>query len=64
MNGTKRGSSADHDRIGRILKCHLVIEIYLVEYLSKRFPSHQWDRADCALPRKWDDAGTMSECSS
>jgi hypothetical protein len=43
---------ADHDQIGRVLKCHLIVEVYLNRYLTSRFPALRWDEAELRFAQK------------
>jgi hypothetical protein len=38
----KKLLAQDHDLIGRVLKCHLIIENYINRHLESISPSHNW----------------------
>ena len=42
----------DHDLIGRVLKCHLIIENYVNRHLQSVSPSHNWQNAKLAFAQK------------
>lgn len=48
----KRLLAQDHDLIGRVLKCHLIIENYLNRYLESVSPSLRWRGARLAFAQK------------
>ena len=44
--------SIDHDPIGRVLKCHLVVEHFLTRYLAERFETQTLDQAKLSFFQK------------
>jgi hypothetical protein len=42
----------DHDLIGRVLKCHLIIENYINRHLESTSPSHNWQGARLRFAQK------------
>src|SRR5258708_28257874 len=42
----------DHDLIGRVLKCHLIIENYINRHLESVSPSHNWQDARLRFAQK------------
>jgi hypothetical protein len=52
-NKTFKGLLAqDHDLIGRVLKCHLIIENYINHHLESVFPSLRWESARLQFAKK------------
>ncbi|WP_261503572.1 hypothetical protein [Burkholderia multivorans] len=56
----KRVEDIDHDLMGYLLSCHLMIEHYMDEFLKATYPQLDWDAAKLtfgqrvALLTKWD----------
>jgi hypothetical protein len=48
----KRLLAQDHDLIGRVLKCHLIIENYLNRHIESVSPSHNWHAARLRFAQK------------
>jgi hypothetical protein len=48
----KRLLAQDHDLIGRVLKCHLIIENYINRHLESVSPSHNWQEARLRFAQK------------
>src|SRR5437016_4257424 len=48
----KKLLARDHDLIGRVLKCHLIIENYINRYLESVSPSHNWRSAKLYFAQK------------
>lgn len=48
----KKLLAQDHDLIGRVLKCHLIIENYINRHLESASPSHNWQDARLRFVQK------------
>lgn len=48
----KRLLAQDHDLIGRVLKCHLIIENYINRHLESISPTHNWQAAGLRFAQK------------
>ncbi len=48
----KKLLAQDHDLIGRVLKCHLIIENYINRHLESVSPSHSWQAARLRFAQK------------
>lgn len=48
----KKLLSIDHDPIGRVLKCHLIVENFLTRYLAERFETETLDEAKLSFFQK------------
>ena len=48
----KRFLAQDHDLIGRVLKCHLIVENYINRHLEAISPSHDWEKARLRFAQK------------
>jgi hypothetical protein len=48
----KKLLAQDHDSIGRVLKCHLIIENYINRHLESVSPSHSWQAASLRFGQK------------
>lgn len=48
----KKLLAQDHDPIGQILKCHLIIENYINKHLDAESPSHNWRAARLRFAQK------------
>src|SRR5215470_10475860 len=48
----KKLLAQDHDLIGRVLKCHLIIENYINRHLESVSPSHSWQAARLRFSQK------------
>lgn len=48
----KKLLAQDHDLIGRVLKCHLIIENYINRHLESASPSHDWQDAKLRFAQK------------
>ena len=48
----KKLLAQDHDLIGRVLKCHLIIENYINRHLESVSPSHNWHDARLRFAQK------------
>jgi len=50
----KKMLARNHDSIGRILKCHLILENYINRHLEMISPKHNWGKAHLRFAQKMD----------
>ena len=48
----KRLLAQDHDLIGHVLKCHLIVENYINRHLEAISPEHDWEAAKLRFAQK------------